>query len=338
MNDLTFTAEITSEKKYLITYSLLDLLYPSLKKEANLDKSLYTGSIVETIVNPGNIILEFANIDMKLFSDLLPHFVAKIDSEKLLLNYKEESAYDRLPSYTDLLLNNLSRIYKIFNNSFPGISDIIKTLICNEFCTKFISDKQFYEKVQNEFTQSVYTHCLAFIEDIKYLCTDFLIKNNFKDCILSLPQDIRVELYIDKKQQLRQKYFVKGCNSLILFDAMHFLENNVNVSTCQNCGRYFIPTVRSDEIYCDNIFRNGKTCKQLGYEVKLKNDAFKSAYRTAYKTQRARIKYNAHRPDYEEKCFIPWNTAAKEALAEFQGNNDLDGFKKWLKDNKDKYK
>ena len=95
---------------------------------------------------------------------------------------------------------------------------------------------------------------------------------------------------------------------------------------------------RSDEIYCDNIFKNDKTCKELGYENKSKKDFFKSAYRTAYKTQRARIKYNTHRSDYEKKCFTPWNDAAKQALAKFQAKNDLEGFKKWLKDNKDKYK
>ena len=28
---------------------------------------------------------------------------------------------------------------------------------------------------------------------------------------------------------------------------------------CENCGKYFIPKNKSNEKYCNNIFKNGKT-------------------------------------------------------------------------------
>jgi len=112
-------------------------------------------------------------------------------------------------------------------------------------------------------------------------------------------------------------------------------KNNTTIKLCQNCGKFFIPYSRSDEIYCDNIYENGKTCKEIGYEVKLKNDEFKTSYRRAYKTQRARIAYNRHITNYEELHFKPWEKAAKQALADFSSKKDIDGFQKWLKDNKD---
>ncbi len=74
------------------------------------------------------------------------------------------------------------------------------------------------------------------------------------------------------------------------------------------------------------------------YENKFKKDLFKTAYRTAYKTQRVRINYNSHIPNYEEKCFKPWNTDVKEAMKVYEAKSDIEGFKEWLKNNKDNYK
>ena len=36
--------------------------------------------------------------------------------------------------------------------------------------------------------------------------------------------------------------------------------------------KVFIPISRSDEIYCDRIFKNNKTCKQLGYTEKARDE------------------------------------------------------------------
>lgn len=40
--------------------------------------------------------------------------------------------------------------------------------------------------------------------------------------------------------------------------------DNYPIKKCQNCGMYFIPNSRLDEIYCDYSKENGKTCKGQG--------------------------------------------------------------------------
>lgn len=41
------------------------------------------------------------------------------------------------------------------------------------------------------------------------------------------------------------------------------ISKNVIVK-CNNCEDYFIPQSQNDEIYCDKVFKNGKTCKEIG--------------------------------------------------------------------------
>lgn len=104
------------------------------------------------------------------------------------------------------------------------------------------------------------------------------------------------------------------------------------IRKCENCGKYFIPTTRSDEIYCDNVFKGNRTCKQIGYEQKINSDEFMKAYRTAYKTKNAFKNRNKLNNTHAEENFEKWVIQAKEKLKYAQsGSISLDEFKQWLK-------
>ena len=71
------------------------------------------------------------------------------------------------------------------------------------------------------------------------------------------------------------------------------------------------------------------------YEEKEKKDPFKSLYTKARKTQHARIRYNIkNKPDYREDHYEPWKKAAEQARDYYKKQNDIDGFQKWIEDNK----
>ena len=38
----------------------------------------------------------------------------------------------------------------------------------------------------------------------------------------------------------------------------HLTNNNIQVNKCKNCGKYFIPSNKSNETLCDNVFRKRK--------------------------------------------------------------------------------
>ena len=52
------------------------------------------------------------------------------------------------------------------------------------------------------------------------------------------------------------------------------------IKKCKNCGKFFVPDNRVDELYCNSIYENNKTCKEVGpFRTKQKlmqeNDDFK---------------------------------------------------------------
>ena len=125
-------------------------------------------------------------------------------------------------------------------------------------------------------------------------------------------------------------YVFKNGLSYISFDFMHCIKENKKIKICKNCNKYFIPISKSNEIYCDNIYINNKTCRQVGYENKLNADEVLKTYRTAYKTQNARKSRNKHLPDIEQR-FKAWHNEAKNRLKYVQnGTLTMSEFKEWL--------
>ena len=171
---------------------------------------------------------------------------------------------------------------------------------------------------------------------------DKFVDNGFKDLsefnhiALGL-QAMTAKYYLTEKNELCLGLIIDNIETLITLELINLKNNNIPIKKCENCKKLFIPSKRSDEIYCDRIFKNGKTCKDLGYGEKVKNDAFKQAYTKARKTQHARIRYNNHIPDYKEKHYEPWKNAAEQARNEFQAANDIEGFKKWLDEHKNAF-
>ncbi len=105
--------------------------------------------------------------------------------------------------------------------------------------------------------------------------------------------------------------------SIVNMAALSILKNGVIVRECHNCGDFFIPVSRSDEIYCSKLLANGKTCKTVGYDERVKNDNILREYRRIYKTQNARKQRNQHRNNISGK-FRVWSAFAKEKVSECQ--------------------
>ena len=61
---------------------------------------------------------------------------------------------------------------------------------------------------------------------------------------------------------------------------------NLPIKQCQNCGKYFIPSSRQDEVYCEFPDEKGKTCKEKGaiqtYKKNLESIPALLEYRRSY--------------------------------------------------------
>lgn len=130
-------------------------------------------------------------------------------------------------------------------------------------------------------------------------------------------------------------YTFKSYHDFILFILYRAAALNIQFNKCKNCGKYFVPTTKSNEIYCTRIFRNGKTCRDIGYELSVQSDEITKLYRNAYKTQNAKKQRNKDIANVD-KLFANWASKAKEMYKLCKDNKiKLDELSKWLKDNQD---
>lgn len=130
-------------------------------------------------------------------------------------------------------------------------------------------------------------------------------------------------------------YSFSSYNTFILFTIFKVLSLDIKFNKCKNCGKYFVPTAKSNEIYCTRTFRNNKTCRDIGYENSVQSDEISKAYRNAYKTQNAKKQRNKFVHNIDEK-FFNWAAEAKEMYKLCRDNKiALDEFNKWLKDHQD---
>lgn len=136
---------------------------------------------------------------------------------------------------------------------------------------------------------------------------NLMIKNLFSE----------VSVTIRYRKNGNDEYIFKDLFSLIGFEIRQIIGRKNEIKICANCGRFFIPANRSDEKYCDFLFHNFKTCKQVAFSERLGKDEALKAYRKIYKTQNARKQRNAHRIKIA-KYFELWSKYAKVRLRQCQ--------------------
>lgn len=66
------------------------------------------------------------------------------------------------------------------------------------------------------------------------------------------------------------EYIFRSEAQYYYFLLQHLLESKIRICKCQFCGRFFAPRTKHKTLYCDNIIRNGKTCKEIAPYLKRK--------------------------------------------------------------------
>ena len=148
---------------------------------------------------------------------------------------------------------------------------------------------------------------------------------------------------IDNKNQELELHNVYTSNNLtsICFMVLDQIvrHENLQIKTCLNCGRYFIPTYRQNEIYCDlaNVDKS-PTCKEKGageqYRKNLENNKVQALYRRIYQ-QKFMTAYRNKESKAIQKEFDQWKKEAKDKISKIKkGKLTEDEVYKWLVENK----
>ena len=114
--------------------------------------------------------------------------------------------------------------------------------------------------------------------------------------------------------------------------------DNYPIKKCQNCGMYFIPNSRLDEIYCDYPKENGKTCREQGailsYNRRLQEKSAYGEYRKTYQQKFAMVNKNKNDKNLKKE-FDNWKKQAKEKIAKLKhGELSEDEVNEWILRNK----
>lgn len=265
----------------------------------------------------GTFLVDFLSLDIKLLKETL----LNISNARDIVHYGISSEFSN-----DLQsIGNMRLLYLIIDNliSITGKFERQHTNIPFESVLDTATDT--FKGMQEDITH--------------FLLTGKFESGDYTDMLLSgtnSKMEIKFALYEDMSG-LYTEYQVKDVFAFMSLELINVQIHAIVIKQCENCKHFFIPNNRSDEIYCDRVFKDGKTCKQVGYSIKEKNDPFKHLFTTARKTQHARIRYNEHIKDYKEKHYTPWLAAAQEAKKKYEATNDIDGFRKWIEDNKNAF-
>lgn len=116
-------------------------------------------------------------------------------------------------------------------------------------------------------------------------------------------------------------------------------QENLPIKTCQICGRYFIPTFRQNEIYCDLPNVDGSaTCREkcatINYKKNLENVPALGLYRRMYQ-QKVMVVYRNKDDKQIKKDFDKWKKEAQSMINKMKhGLLTQDEVYEWLLNNK----
>lgn len=129
-----------------------------------------------------------------------------------------------------------------------------------------------------------------------------------------------------------KEYEIRSLLELYVFYLMTALRSDKRLCRCQHCWRYFVPKTKKKTDYCDRVWKDGRTCKEHGPNLKRKDAPAEDKYLLAYKILRARF-YERDYREYAAECkreatsyehYEDWMENAAEARAAYL-SGEIDG-------------
>ena len=290
----------------------------------------------------GRFLINFLNADFSSYKTSYNTFFAFYGIE-LLKEYSKNllSKY----SYT-----NKEDFYKdleeLFNNCKENIIDL-----------------------QNQFRECVnYTYKLKDSNDSEYTCMErfisFVLRNDLYKYSIntqlffnnlsgykielsrlsnSKPSEIRKKIKNNEISPKTSNIFYSNYLSNIVFLSLYEIATNeyIIIKNCQNCGKYFIPTTKQTEIYCDITYaEKERSCRETGagetYKKNINEVEGYVIYRRTYQKRLMQIKRNPDPNGKDIERFNAWKSKAQSKIKNFKkGLLTEDDLTTWMKNNQD---
>lgn len=303
----------------------------------------YDGDLDILIQPIGTLLLDFINIDLSN-SKYLRNFILKyglnvihnLDKDKLLpayLAYTTREFNTHFENFYSSTKKTLNKIQCDFKN-------------CVDFCY-FNTDKSLglLTSMQKYFLSyhkcsegGLFTYAPSLEKYSKGISIDF---ESF------FTTDIILENYTNKElvKKISNKNFAFSpyaymCTKLENALFLSFLNiisiERLEIKTCENCGKYFIPISKSNEKFCTNYIslNSKKTCRDVGafnsYNNKVKDNEIEALIRRTSSYFSMQVKRNPDIDIYKKK-HETWKKNYKEQRLKFKNNKiTKDEFISWI--------
>lgn len=249
----------------------------------------YNTKIFEQPNKIGSIVLDFIQQDLKEMTYLIFRFYGF----QTLLTDKERKEILAINTH-DLkeLDNKIENLYSNYKKEFESYKRQIIDII--EYCL-FNKDENLKDLKPLERLAVFYsTKNIEEYNILKYNQFNKVIKIN-KDISKKTEKEIIKDLKDRENNRygIQEIYEIDNFYNLLFLELYFILQEKTYLKKCKNCGKYFL-TTNSAVIYCDNVFVDKKTCREIGaskvFTKNLEKDEAYNLYRKVYKKKQALAK------------------------------------------------
>lgn len=307
------------------------IIYNVYKKYENT----YTSYIQKNELNIGEQLCDFLNTDFENI-DSFKSFIKKYGINFFLnltdIKYSDfPVSVEEYEKSLDTLFNEYKYIFVSFRQDIMLDIEYIFNMNNLEE-TKDLTPLQRFQVMANSDFES---KSLSYIDNnkIKINLSVFEILRDYSKFPMRQDETQRIV----NKANISSSYFIESTDIIqtLLMELLEIAKLGIEIKKCRNCGKFFVPDNRSDEIYCSNIFENGKTCKEIGhFKVKQKemqeNDNLR-IYRNVYQKLLLRTRRNPSNVQYAKdfEFFKDDNNKWRENIS--KGIATEEEYLEWLK-------
>ena len=296
---------------------------------------------IHYVENLGAMLINFLNADFSNYETAYNTFFYAYGYE-LVKDYVPYSYLKNDDYITDVKFKKIIKeIFETGYNRFIEWQENFKK--CVDFVYNLNGNDDFIDE-ENKLAKFVaYTtrdsDFYIYSQDIEIITDNYINIHNYnrEESIIELIKRVNNK---DSRLELHNFYTSTKLTSMcfaILNQIVRY--KNMQIKTCLNCGRYFIPSYRQNEIYCDLANPDqSPTCRERGaneqYKKNLENNKTQALYRRIYR-QKFMIAQRNKDSRAIQKEFTQWKKEAKDKVNRMKkGKLTEDEVYEWLINNK----
>lgn len=144
--------------------------------------------------------------------------------------------------------------------------------------------------------------------------------------IKSVLQDIHRDS--EHSVSMWQYFAIQSLEEMLYLEFMEMVKRGIRIKRCGLCDRYFVLADKRKRDYCDRIFENGRTCKQLGakkrFHENVEADIYLQEFQRIYNRMYSRFyRMDAWDSEFQtnkltETEFKAWTSMASKARQEYK--------------------